>query len=86
MDAILFSYRVSCHDSTKFSSFFLVYGRHPRLPIEFTMQCPGTSDCDKPDEGLQHASNTRVQHDLKVFYFNIANFLLVFRQWLMYGR
>ena len=24
-----------------------------------------------------------MQHDLKVFYFNIANFLLVFRQWLI---
>ena len=35
LDAILFSYRVSRHDSTKQSPFVLVYGRQPRLPIEF---------------------------------------------------
>ena len=85
LDAILFSYRVSCQDSTKYSPFFLVYGRHPRLPIEFTMQCPGTSECDKPDDGLQQ---TILECNMKVFYFILANFnfLLVFRQWLMYGR
>ena len=32
---ILFSYRVSRQDSTKHSPFLLVYGRQPRLPIEF---------------------------------------------------
>lgn len=35
LDAILFSYRVSRQDSTKHSPFLLVYGRQPRLPIEF---------------------------------------------------
>eukprot|EP00731_Ephydatia_muelleri_P022608 Em0015g191a len=54
LDAILFSYRVSCQDSTKHSPFYLVYGRQPRLPIEFTMKCPGASErCDKPEDGLQ---------------------------------
>ena len=41
LDAILFSYRVSRQDSTKHSPFLLVYGRQPRLPIEFNT---------KPDE------------------------------------
>ncbi|KAL5500398.1 hypothetical protein EMCRGX_G011953 [Ephydatia muelleri] len=41
-------------DSTKHSLFYLVYGRQPRLPIEFTMKCPGASErCDKPEDGLQ---------------------------------
>eukprot|EP00731_Ephydatia_muelleri_P022827 Em0015g410a len=54
LDAILFSYRVSCQDSTKHSPFYLVYDRQPRLPIEFTMKCPGASErCDKPEDGLQ---------------------------------
>ncbi|KAL5517173.1 hypothetical protein EMCRGX_G002666 [Ephydatia muelleri] len=54
LDAILFSYRVSCQDSTKHSPFYLVYGCQPRLPIEFTMKCPGASErCDKPEDGLQ---------------------------------
>ena len=67
LDAILFSYRVSCQDSTKYSPFYLVYGRHPRLPIEFTMQCPGTSECDKPEDGLQQAT---LEYNMKVLYFN----------------
>ncbi|KAL5505415.1 hypothetical protein EMCRGX_G006842 [Ephydatia muelleri] len=44
----------SITDSTKHSPFYLVYGRQPRLPIEFTMKCPGASErCDKPEDGLQ---------------------------------
>ena len=38
LDAILFSYRISIQDSTKYSPFFLVYGRHPHLSIEFNMR------------------------------------------------
>lgn len=34
LDAVLFSYRVSRQDNTKFSPFFLMYGRNARLPIE----------------------------------------------------
>eukprot|EP00731_Ephydatia_muelleri_P010481 Em0005g1067a len=53
LDALV-SYRVSCQDSTKHSPLYLVYGRQPRLPIEFTMKCLGASEwCDKPEDGLQ---------------------------------
>ena len=37
LDAILFSYRVSRQSSTKTSPFVLVYGRQPRLPVEFSL-------------------------------------------------
>ena len=64
LDTIPFSYLVSWQDSTKHSPFYLVYGRHPRLPIEFTMKCPGASErCDKPEDGLQqtiHECNIKV--------------------------
>ena len=35
IDSILFSYRVSRQDSTKYSPYFLVYGRQARLPVQF---------------------------------------------------
>ena len=69
LDAILFSYRVSCLDSTKHSPFYLVYGRQPRLPIEFTMKCPGASErCVKPEDGLQQ---TILECIIKVFNSNV---------------
>ena len=37
MDAVLFSYRVSRQDSTKYSPFYLMYGRNAILPVEFNM-------------------------------------------------
>ena len=38
LDAVLFSYRVSKQDSTKFSPFFLMYGRNARLPVDFNVK------------------------------------------------
>lgn len=35
LDSILFSYRISKQSSTKFSPFYLMYGRNARLPVEF---------------------------------------------------
>ena len=37
LDASLFSYRVSRQDSTKTSPFLPVYGRQPKLPVEFSL-------------------------------------------------
>lgn len=49
LDAVLFSYRVSRHDSTKFSPFYLVYGRNARLPIDFNLK--GEEIGDEEEEG-----------------------------------
>ena len=34
IEGVLFSHRVSIHYSTKYSPFFLLYNRHPTLPID----------------------------------------------------
>lgn len=34
LDSVLFSYRTCVHASTKYTPFYLMYGRHPVLPIE----------------------------------------------------
>lgn len=47
LDSILFSYRVSQHDSTRYSPFFLVYGRKAKLPIEFNVTCDKDDNSDE---------------------------------------
>ena len=37
LDSVLFAYRTSKQASTRFSPFFLLYGREPRLPIELVV-------------------------------------------------
>lgn len=37
IDSVLFSYRTSKQDSTKYSPFFIMYGRTPRLPVDLLM-------------------------------------------------
>ena len=39
VDDILFAYRTSRQDSTKFTTFFVMYIREARLPIEVSMPC-----------------------------------------------
>ena len=34
LDSVLFAYRTSKQASTRFSPFFLLYGREPKLPID----------------------------------------------------
>ena len=72
LDAILFSYRVSCLDSTKHSPFYLVYGRQPRLPIEFTMKCPGASErCGVSSLKMHGLQQTILECIIKVFNSNV---------------
>ncbi len=49
LDSILFSYRVSRQDSTRYSPFFLVYGRQARLPVEFNINYVGGEDSEDSD-------------------------------------
>ena len=56
LDTILFSYHVSRQDSTKFSPFFLVYGRQACLPVQLNMTPleEETSDGDDGTNAIQH--------------------------------
>ena len=50
LDAILFSYRISRQASTKYSPYYLMFGRHPRLPIDVEYEAPNpTENLESPD-------------------------------------
>jgi len=64
LDAILFSYRVSRQDSTKMSPFLLVYGRQPRLPVEFSINSTlENGDEDERDGGSQEEEKSPVDEN-----------------------
>ena len=51
IDGILFAHRVSKHSSTKYTPFFMMYNRHPVLPIDLEYNldaAPQNSDSDIP--------------------------------------
>ena len=49
IDGILFAHRVSIHDSTKYSPFFLMYNRHPILPIDINYDLIDNNADKEPD-------------------------------------
>ena len=62
LNAILFSYRVSQQASTKYSPFYLMYGRQARLPIEFQKQNDDGNDTDiETDNSIGNISACEVQ-------------------------
>ena len=63
LESILFCYRSSKNDSTKFSPFFLMYGREPKLPIELAVG--GSSRCNDRDSA-QVSLDTKVEQLLKL--------------------
>ena len=52
IDGVLFAHRASIHFSTKFSPFFLLYNRHPTLPIDvkydLIKEPAEVGECDYP--------------------------------------
>jgi hypothetical protein len=63
LDSILFCYWSSKNDSTKFSPFFLMYRREPKLPIELAVE--GSPCCDDQDSA-QASLDTKVEQLLKL--------------------
>ena len=53
LDAVFFSYRVSRQDSTRFSPFYLVYGRNAHLPIEFNARESDSEEDEESPLGLK---------------------------------
>ena len=63
LDSILFCYRSSKNDSTKFSPFFLMYGREPKLPIELAGE--RSPRCDDQNSA-QVSLETKLEQLLKL--------------------
>ncbi len=59
LDSIMFCYRLSKHDSTKFIPFFLMYGREPKFPIELAVEgSPGFDDQDSCASLIRYQGRT----------------------------
>jgi len=57
IDGILFAHRVSVHYSTKYSPFFLIYNRHPVLPIDIKYDLLDNT-ADKDSDGSPYDNAT----------------------------
>ena len=69
LDPILFSYRVSKQASTKYSPYFLMFGRHPRLPIDAELD-PSPEELTEPtseeiEQALENLLETRKETKVK---------------------
>ena len=58
IDATLFTYRVSCNDSTGFTPFKLVYGRDPVQPDDFLYDPSPAETFDSEEASIKHSSAT----------------------------
>ena len=50
IEGVLFAHRVCKHSSTKFSPFFLMYNRHPVLPVDIKYSLNGTDETSENDQ------------------------------------
>jgi len=74
IDPALYAYRISVHDSTKFSPFFLMFNRHPRMAVDYITArsnevCENQTKSSLPD--LQHVMGTLL--DIKDKYHSKAH-------------
>ena len=68
IDPVFFSYRISKHDSTKYTPFFMMYKREAKLPIELAI--PSRPEEDEStthelslDEKIEHL--TKLKNEIK---------------------
>ena len=59
LDKILFAYCTSWHASSKFTPFFLMYGREACLPIELATK---VNSCDSSDKSMESFEEKIQQH------------------------
>jgi hypothetical protein len=66
LDSVLFCYRSSKNDSTKYSPFYLMYGREPKLPIEMKMEGNAPRGNQAQNDGEEVSMDEKVQQLLKL--------------------
>ena len=94
LDAIVFSYHVSRHDSTKQSPFVLEYGRQPRLPIEFNTKLASSEDKGQKCEGRNveiclgstHEGMYIILHTLSLCTKGVLLLYSYQRKWIFFER
>ena len=70
IDGILFAHRVSIHYSTKYSPFFLMYNRHPILPIDIEYDLIDNNADKEPESNpsaalIREATNEKASQNIK---------------------
>ena len=61
LDPILFSYRVTRQSSTKYSPYFMMFGRHPRLPIDAEFDLNEESYSEPSERDIEQAMENLVK-------------------------
>jgi exodeoxyribonuclease III len=56
IDAVLFTYRITTNETTRFSPFFLMYGREPRIPLSAMLGVDPESRSNTEQEYSLHLS------------------------------
>ena len=67
LDNVLFAYRTSRQASTKYTPFYLMYGREARLPIDINQPKPAEDDTTQ-----ELTLDERVMHFRKKFMTKLA--------------
>ena len=66
LDSVLFCYRSSKNGSTKYSPFYLMYGREPKLPIEMRMEGNAPNGNQGQHDSKEISLDEKVQQLLKM--------------------
>ena len=57
LNKVTYAYNCTRNDSTGFSPFFLLFGRHPRLPIDMIFNIGQSSSVHNYNEYIEHWKN-----------------------------
>ncbi|KAI4905787.1 hypothetical protein NFI96_005828 [Prochilodus magdalenae] len=67
IDALTHAYNCTCHDSTGYTPYYLMFGRHPRLPIDLVFGMAPTTDY------CEHSEYAKTLHDSLKYACEQAN-------------